>query len=93
MLPRRGMIQAPEEPPVFQPGKYRHYKGGEYRAVCLACDEETHEWMVVYRPIFDHDGAPDVWVRPYKVFSGKVMVDGINVPRFSYIPEAVVDTN
>jgi len=32
--------------PELSLGRYRHYKGGEYEVLMLACNEATHEWMV-----------------------------------------------
>jgi len=41
--------------PSFQPGVYKHYRGGLYRALFLACDHETQELVVVYVPLQPHD--------------------------------------
>lgn len=43
------------------PGRYRHFKGGEYEVLFTARHSETQEKMVVYRALY---GARDVWVRP-----------------------------
>lgn len=91
MLPRRGMISQPTLPPPFKPGTYRHYKGGEYEALTLACHEETHEWYVVYRPLYDHGDAPGTWVRTYDNFFSLVSIDEVSVPRFTPITNTVVD--
>ena len=32
------------------PGRYRHYKGGEYTVLGIAQHSETGETLVVYRP-------------------------------------------
>lgn len=32
----------------FRPGKYNHYKGGQYTALFLAWDHDTREVQVVY---------------------------------------------
>ena len=29
----------------IRPGRYRHFKGKEYRVLCLARHSETEEWM------------------------------------------------
>lgn len=79
------MIHRPPAEPSFEPGTYRHYKGGEYRAICVACDEATLEWMVVYRPLYEHEGMPDLWIRPYRDFFGTVRIDGDQIPRFRKI--------
>lgn len=68
--------------PDLKLGKYRHYKGGEYEVVALACDEETHEWLVVYRPLYEHGDLPDIWVRKYEVFVEYIEVDGKKQKRF-----------
>ena len=33
-----------------KPGRYRHYKGGEYIVLGTARHSETEEMLVVYRP-------------------------------------------
>ena len=32
-------------------GRYRHHKGGEYEVLGVARHNETHEALVVYRPL------------------------------------------
>lgn len=91
MLPRRGMISHPTDEPEFKPGKYTHYKGGEYQALTLACHEETHEWFVVYRPLYEHGDSPGTWIRSYSSFFSMVSVDGVSIPRFTYAADTVVD--
>lgn len=63
----------------IEPGRYRHYKGNEYTVIGTARHSETLEEMVVYRPEYGEHG---LWVRPKKMFSETVMVDGCEVPRF-----------
>lgn len=74
-------------PPPAQPGTYRHYRGGRYEVVGVACDSETLEWYVVYRPLYEHSGMPDIWVRPYEMFFEEVSVSGELVPRFQKVEE------
>lgn len=64
------------------PGRYRHYKGAEYRVVGVARHSETEEPLVVYRPLY---GDGDLWVRPLEMFMEAVVVDGESVPRFALI--------
>ena len=45
----------------IRPGKYRHFKGKEYRVLTTACHSETLERMVVYQALYGEGG---VWVRP-----------------------------
>lgn len=65
--------------PVLTPGRYRHYKGGDYEVVGVARHSETHETLVVYRPLY---GEGALWVRPYAMFVGTVVVDGLERRRF-----------
>jgi hypothetical protein len=67
----------------IKPGKYRHYKGGEYEVVGVARHSETEEQLVVYRPLYGEGG---LWVRPLDMFRETVEVDGRPVPRFESQP-------
>ena len=62
------------------PGRYRHYKGGEYRVIGTARHSESDELLVVYRCLYDNNS---LWVRPLAMFGETVIVDGQNVPRFT----------
>jgi hypothetical protein len=64
------------------PGKYRHYKGGEYEVIGIARHSESGERMVVYRPLYGEGG---LWVRPLAMFVETVIIDGQSMPRFGYI--------
>ena len=64
---------------ALKPGKYQHYKGGEYEVLFLATHSETEEMMVVYRPLY---GNGDYWVRPLDMFVESVSVDGVSQARF-----------
>ncbi len=66
------------------PGRYRHFKGGEYEVLCLARHSETLEEMVVYRALY---GAKEVWVRPASMWNERVERDGKAFPRFTRIAE------
>lgn len=63
-------------------GLYKHYKGNEYQVLETATHSETEECLVVYRPMY---GDKNLWVRPYKMFFEKVIVDGVLKDRFEYI--------
>jgi hypothetical protein len=76
--------------PALQKGTYRHYKGNLYEVISLACHSETQEWLVVYKPLYEHAGLPDVWVRPYDMFVEEVEVDGRRVPRFQKVEEGKI---
>ena len=65
-------------------GKYRHYKGNEYEVIGIAKHSETLEELVVYQALY---GDHDLWVRPLKMFTEEVEVEGKKIPRFEYIGE------
>ncbi len=69
-------------PPVGAPGRYRHFKGGEYEFICLAKDSETSEELVIYKALY---GDQKIWARPSAIFYQYVNVDGKEVPRFEKI--------
>ncbi len=66
--------------PVAPPGRYRHYKGGEYELVAVARHSETLEPLVVYRPLYNATG---LWVRPYAMFFESVTINGVVQRRFA----------
>jgi hypothetical protein len=67
---------------VIRPGRYRHYKGGEYEVLFVARHSETEEELVVYQPLYGDRGY---WVRPLAMFCESVRVDGREQPRFQYL--------
>lgn len=69
--------------PSIAPGRYRHYKGGEYEVVGVVRHSETLEAMVLYRPLYNDSG---LWVRPYDMFVGLVEIDGVPQLRFERMP-------
>lgn len=69
--------------PAAPPGRYRHYKGGEYEVVGVARHSETLEPLVVYRPLY---GEGALWVRPHAMFFGDVEIGGVRQPRFARMP-------
>ena len=69
---------------TIQPGRYRHFKGGEYRVLGTARHSETLEEMVVYQALYGERG---LWVRPAAMFSEPVeTADGVAL-RFAYLGE------
>jgi cyclomaltodextrinase len=62
-------------------GRYRHYKGNDYSVVGFARHSETQEMMALYVPLYGEGGY---WVRPLKMFTENVELDGSLVPRFEY---------
>ena len=65
-------------------GRYRHYKGNEYRVIGLAKHSETLEELVVYEALYDNPRSK-LWVRPKEMFLEEVEVNGVRVPRFAFI--------
>ena len=61
------------------PGRYRHYKGGEYDVVGTVRHSETLEPMTLYRALYGEQG---LWVRPAAMFEETVVIDGVSQPRF-----------
>lgn len=68
-------------------GRYRHYKGKEYRVIAVAKHGETFEDMVVYEALYDNE-LSKVWVRPLAMFLESVTIEGETVPRFTFIADA-----
>jgi len=64
------------------PGRYRHYKGGEYEVIGIARHSENNEQLVAYRCLYDNNS---LWVRPLAMFLETVLVDGRELPRFELI--------
>jgi hypothetical protein len=69
---------------MIKPGRYRHYKGGEYEVLGLARHSETEEEFVVYRQLY---GAGGWWIRPVDMFTQEVIIDGQVLPRFQFLQE------
>ncbi|MBW7894800.1 MAG: DUF1653 domain-containing protein [Opitutaceae bacterium] len=69
-------------PSMPRPGRYRHYKGGEYRVLGLARHSETLEPLVVYQALYGERG---LWVRPQPMFVESITHDGNNVARFAFL--------
>ena len=68
--------------PATPPGRYRHYKGGEYQVHGVVRHSETLEPLVLYTPLYNDTG---LWVRPHAMFFGEVEIEGQRVPRFEFI--------
>lgn len=65
-------------------GRWRHFKGKEYRVLGTALHSETMEPMVVYQALY---GEGALWVRPAAMWNETVERDGVSLPRFTYIGE------
>lgn len=65
-------------------GKYRHFKGKEYRVLGVATHSETGVPMVVYQALY---GDHALWVRPAEMWFQAVEYHGREIPRFTYLGE------
>ena len=65
-------------------GRYRHFKGNEYRVLGIAKHSETQEELVVYQALY---GTQELWVRPAEVWHETVEREDSRGPRFVYIGE------
>lgn len=77
--------RAPEPPesdgPHIKPGRYRHFKGGEYEVLGVAKDSESLQEFVVYRALY---GERALWIRPAEMFCQLIERGGERRPRFEY---------
>lgn len=65
-------------------GRYRHFKGNEYRVIGIAKHSESLEEMVVYQALYGEQG---LWVRPASMWDETITRDGKAFKRFEYIGE------
>lgn len=77
------MVKTPQK--SLLPGRYRHYKGGEYYVYEVATHSETEELVVVYRPLY---GEAALWVRPLAMFMEVVEFEGESRARFEFVSPA-----
>lgn len=70
--------------PKVKLGKYKHYKGQEYRVIGVAKHSETLEELVIYEALYDNPESK-LWVRPKDMFLEEEDVDGKKVARFKYL--------
>ena len=71
--------------PHIEKGIYTHYKGNRYDVIGVACHTETHEAVVVYRPLYD--STAELFVRPYDMFVETITIDGQIIPRFKKVED------
>ena len=71
----------------MQLGKYKHYKGKEYKVIEIATHSETLEEMVIYEALYEIEdkGFNSLWVRPKKMFEEQIEHNGTMVNRFQHI--------
>ena len=71
----------------MQLGKYKHYKGKEYKVIGIATHSETLEEMIIYEALYEIEGKGfnSLWVRPKKMFEEQIELNGTMVNRFQYL--------
>ncbi|MBE6939316.1 MAG: DUF1653 domain-containing protein [Ruminococcaceae bacterium] len=69
---------------MVTPGRYRHFKGNEYRVIGTARHSETLEEMVVYQALYGEGG---LWVRPAAMWNEQVERPEYSGPRFIWLGE------
>lgn len=67
---------------AIRPGRYRHFKGRDYRVLWTAKHSETQELMVVYQALYGERG---IWVRPASMWNEEVTRDGKTFRRFTFV--------
>lgn len=78
------MTELSEQAKNFKHGTYRHFKGGEYKTICVGrSSEERDKEFVVYQSL----DRGHVWIRPLEMFLEDVDRDGYKGPRFTFIEE------
>ncbi len=70
--------------PAAMPGRYRHFKGGEYECFGIALHSETLQPMVTYRALY---GSGGLWVRPAAMWCETVSTAEGERPRFMRIDD------
>ncbi|WP_163337898.1 DUF1653 domain-containing protein [Desulfopila sp. IMCC35008] len=68
----------------IKPGIYKHYKSKKYKVICQATHSETREEVVVYQCLY---GDHSMWIRPKRMFTELIEVEGKKIPRFEFISE------
>lgn len=66
-------------------GKYRHFKGNEYRVIDVARCSETDAPYVIYKPLYKE--SEGLWIRPVDMFLETIERDGKIFERFEYLGE------
>jgi hypothetical protein len=80
------MNDLPPLPSEPRPGRYRHFKGREYRVLGLARHSETLEPLVLYQALYGDRDA--LWVRPATMFVEDIDAGtGRRQPRFERLAD------
>ena len=65
---------------------YCHYKNKSYEVIGVAKNSDDLTDYVVYKTLYQND-ISDLWLRRLEEFNEMVVVDGVKVPRFTFISE------
>ena len=84
-LARTGGWRLTLSSPAARPGRYRHFKGGEYECLGLALHSETLAPVVVYRALY---GSRGLWVRPAAMWAEEVAAPEGPRPRFLRVEDS-----
>lgn len=68
---------------MIQGAIFRHYKGNDYIVLDVGTHTETGEQYVIYHAFQDPNSK--IWLRPYDMFFGTVVIDGIEQKRFKQL--------
>lgn len=83
-----GRIKGMTKQKSVTPGKYRHFKGGEYRVLGVAKNSENlDELWVVYHPLYETEGEVKTNIRPLGMFTEEIERNGVRMKRFELIEE------
>ena len=68
---------------ALKPGLYRHFKGDDFKVICVARHSESRdEEFVIYQSL----KYPDrIWARPFSMFTEHVSRGTYEGPRFTYL--------
>ena len=68
-------------------GKYRHFKGKEYKVIGVAHHSEDLSELVIYQALYESEdfGKDVLWARPIEMFLGTKNIEGKEIKRFEYI--------
>ncbi len=72
-------------------GRYRHYKGKEYRVIGTAIHSETKEYQVIYKPLYKIPEGKMLFSRPLKSFQENITLNNKTQPRFRQLSLTVHD--
>lgn len=66
---------------------FRHYKGKEYKILHIGRHAEDLSLQVVYQSLYDSKefGNRAIWIRPLKMFTEEVEIEGKRIPRFAFV--------